>query len=82
LQDDGQHVERGGITICTDNFTYDEVFVLKYILEDKYQLSCTIHNRNLEKGHIIIYISGKSLPILRELVSESMHPSMAYKISK
>lgn len=82
LSDDGQYVKNGGVTLCTDNFSTSEVFLLKYLLEDKYQLSCTIDNRNLEKAHIRIYISAKSLPILRELVAKSMHSSMVYKINR
>jgi hypothetical protein len=82
LMDDGMYVKRGGITICTDNFSYDEVLLLKSVLSGKYNLQTTIHNKNPEKGYYRIYISGKSLPALRELVSEHMHPSMLYKIGK
>jgi hypothetical protein len=80
--DDGQYVKRGGITLCTDSFSMGEVLLLKSVLEDKYGLQCTIHNKNPEKGHYRIYISGKSLPVLRELVREFIHPSMAYKLGK
>jgi len=80
LMDDGQHVERGGVTLCTDNFTYDEVQFLKSVLEKKYKLICTIHNKNIKKGYYRIYISAKSLPILQPLVFKYFHPSMLYKI--
>lgn len=80
--DDGQYVKRGGVTLCTDNFSIGEILLLKSILEDKYNLQCTIHNKNPEKGYYRIYISGKSLPALRELVGELMHPSMVYKLGK
>jgi hypothetical protein len=82
LMDDGQYVKRGGITLCTDSFSMGEVLLLKSVLEEKYGLQCTIHNKNPEKGHYRIYISGKSLPVLRELVREFIHPSMAYKLGK
>ena len=81
LQDDGQHVKRGGITLCTDNYSYDEVLILKLILEDKYKLQCTIHNKNIAKGYYRIYISAKSLPILQSLVVEYFHGSMLYKLN-
>jgi hypothetical protein len=50
LMDDGQYVKRGGITLCTDSFSMGEVLLLKSVLEDKYGLQCTIHNKNPEKG--------------------------------
>ncbi len=78
--DDAQHVERGGVTLCTDNFSFDEVLLLKSVLEKKYKFICTIHNKNIKKGYYRIYISAKSLPILQPLVSNYFHPSMLYKI--
>lgn len=80
LQDDGQFVQRGGVTLCTDNFTYEEVLLLKSILENKYGLACTIHNKNVVKGYYRIYISGKSIQKLQALVSSYFHGSMLYKI--
>jgi hypothetical protein len=59
-----------------------EILLLKSVLEDKYNLACSIHNKNIEKGYYRIYISGKSLPGLRKLVADYMPPSMLYKIGK
>lgn len=56
LQDDGQDVKRGGITLCRDNYIKNEVQHLKSLLENKYKLQCTIHNKNIEKGFYRIYI--------------------------
>jgi hypothetical protein len=80
IMDDGQYVKRGGLTLCTDSYSYDEVLLLKSILENKYDLSCTIHNKN--NLYFRIYISGRSLPLITKLVSEYMHPSMLYKLDK
>jgi len=80
--DDGQYVKRGGVTLCTDNFELSEILLLKSVLEDKYKLECTIHNKNPEKGYYRIYISGRSLATLRGLVIEYMHTSMVYKLDK
>lgn len=80
LQDDGQFVKRGGVTLCTDNFSYEEVMLLKSVLENKYGLVCTIHNKNVVKGHYRIYISGRSILALQALVSGYFHASMLYKI--
>lgn len=84
IMDDGQHVKRGGVTLCTDNYTYAEVFNLILILEMKFGLVCTIHTKNYSnrsKLYYRIYISGGSIPLLRSLVIEYMHPSMMYKIT-
>lgn len=77
--DDGQYVKNGGLTLCTDNFTSREVAVLKTILESKYGLLCTLHNK---KGNDRIYISGRSLPLLKTLVLPYMHPNFKYKLDK
>lgn len=74
------HVKRGGLTMCTDSYSYNEVVLLKTTLENKFGFKCSIHNKNVEKGYYRIYISGKSLPALRNLVVEYMHPSMLYKL--
>lgn len=85
LMDDGQYVARGGVTLCTDNYRFADVFALMLILEIKYGLVCSIHTKdyaNRSKKYYRIYISGKSLPKLRLLVAEFMHPSMMYKLDK
>jgi hypothetical protein len=84
ILDDGQHVKRGGITLCTDSFTYKEVLNFKSVLELKYNFMCTIHkkqNKTKTKLYYRIYISAKDLPILYSLVYEFMCPSMLYKIN-
>lgn len=79
IMDDGQYVRRGGVTLCTDNFTLAEVNTLKQVLETKYGLICTLHNK---KGNKRIYISGKSLPRLAGIVGPYMHPDFMYKLAK
>jgi hypothetical protein len=76
--DDGQYVARGGLTLCTDNFTLAEVMVLKGVLEKKYGFICTLHAKG--KNHRI-YISGKSLSKLVEVVTPYMHTSFMYKLA-
>ena len=41
--DDGQLVKRGGITLCTDNYSLAEVELLIQILAKKYNAKCSIH---------------------------------------
>jgi hypothetical protein len=81
--DDGMFVKNGGITLCTDNFTYEEVFKLKTVLENKFNLICTIQikkSSNRSKSYNRIYISSKSLNLLKDLVFKYLHPSMYYKL--
>jgi hypothetical protein len=81
--DDGQEVKRGGITLCTDSFSYEEVLILKSVLEKKYKFTCTIHkklNKTNTKIYYRIYISGKDLPLLSSLIKKYMCPCMLYKI--
>lgn len=63
-----------------------EVAALKTILENKYGLLCTLHNK---KGKDRIYISfyqpevgNRSLPFLKALVLPYMHPNFKYKLDK
>lgn len=82
--DDGMEVKKGGLTLCTDNFTLEEVERLITILINKFNLSCTLHSKkNKDKSRVYyrIYISKLSLPLLQSLVSEFMLPSMLYKIN-
>ena len=84
IMDDGQAVLKGGLTLCTDNFSKEEVLRLRAILINKFKLSCTIHEKkSKDKSRIYyrIYISKKSLPLLQSLISEFMLPSMMYKIN-
>lgn len=81
--DDGQYVKRGGITLCTDNYRFKDVFHLLLLLEMKYGLICSIHTKNYSnrsKVYYRIYISKTSLRLLRSIVAEHMHSSMRYKL--
>lgn len=83
--DDGQYEKRGGLTLCTDSFTLVEVNILKSVLEERYNFICSIHKKvkkNIRTEYYYrIYISTKSLPELRSLVTEFTHHTMLYKIS-
>lgn len=49
IMDDGQEVIRGGVTLCTDNFTEEEVLLLKSVLEKKFNFTCSIHKKKANK---------------------------------
>lgn len=81
MQDGSYHKVSKGVALCTDSFTKDEVELLRSVLQEKFNLSCTIQKA---PGKILnrfrIYISAKSLPVLRKLVQSNFHPSMLYKL--
>lgn len=79
IMDDGFHTKRGGVTLCTDSFTNDEVLLLKSAIEGNFNLSCTLHVKPKGKR---IYISGRDLPKLVKLVGPYMIPSMLYKLGQ
>lgn len=82
--DDGQLVKRGGITLCTDNYTLAEVQLLIGILERKFGLKCSIHNKKGKNGNIYhrIYIGKKSFDTIIPLLLPHVHESFHYKLHK
>lgn len=80
--DDGQLVKKGGITLCTDNYTLDEVELLIRALVNRYNLKCTIHNKKgkNEKIYHRIYIHKKSLDSIKSIIIPHMHKSFYYKL--
>lgn len=83
IMDDGSKFKKGGLTLCTDNFTLEEVIKLNLILEIKFNLLCTIHiknSKNKDKKYNRIYISALSLQNLRSLVLLYFLDTMLYKI--
>jgi hypothetical protein len=45
IMDDGQQVNRGGVTLCTDSFNSSEISILREDLLDKFNISSSIHNK-------------------------------------
>lgn len=77
IMQDGARGSSKGLYLCTDSFTQKDVNHLVNYLKIKYKLSCSIHKVN---GRFRIYILVKSLPCVRKLVLDHMHPSMLYKL--
>lgn len=65
IMDDGAEVKSGGLTLCTDNFSVEEVLRLKTVLETKYNFICTIHIKKENK-------KKEKLP----LQTNSTHPNL------
>lgn len=80
IMDDGTKTNRGGVTLCTDSFTLQEVMLLKGVLEDKYNFTCTLHRKKADSARI--YISGRCLDQLSNIVKPYMHESFMYKITR
>jgi hypothetical protein len=79
--DDAQFNKKGGLTLCSDSFTLNEVILLKDTLFDNFNLICSIHIKNILKGQYRIYISKKSLNNLQSLTNNYIIDSMKYKIN-
>lgn len=81
MQDGSFHKVSKGVALCTDSFTKDEVELLRSVLQEKFNLNCTIQKApGKTLNRFRIYISAKSLPILRKLVQSNFQPSMLYKL--
>ena len=80
-QDGSYHKVSKGVVLCTDSFTKEDVQLLISVLQNKFNLICTIQKAPGKNIHRFrIYISAKSLPVLRSLVQSYFDPSMLYKL--
>ena len=88
LMDEGGWVSGSkSVRISTNNFTLQEVELLRDTFKAKFNLDCTIQLLtkkglvlDLSKDKYSLYIKVSSLPRLRELVLPYMHSSMLYKL--
>lgn len=71
--------KRGGIVLCTDNFTAADTLRLQKHLETVLGLDCT-DQKSHKDNNLRIYIKVSSLQLVRELVQKHMIASMLYKI--
>ena len=86
IMDDGGWVSGSkSVRISTNNFTLQEVELLREMFKIKFDLDCTVQmlskkGGNTPKDKYSLYIKVASLPRLRELIVPYMHPSMLYKL--
>lgn len=80
--DDGQLVKRGGITLCTDNYTLAEVELLIQGLANLYNAKCSIHYKKGRAGRMYhrIYIGKNSFDNIKPLISQYIYSSFLYKL--
>jgi hypothetical protein len=77
---DGSKGTSGGLYICTDLFSPEDTKRLALFLEQKYSLKVTTPKAPGKKGALRIYVTVKSMNILRPLIIGHMHPTMLYKL--
>ena len=81
MQDGSYHKVSKGVVLCTDSFKKEEIELLISVLQTNFNLICTIQKApNKSLNRFRIYISAKSLPVLRTLVQSHFHPTMLYKL--
>nr|YP_010608765.1 hypothetical protein PNX16_mgp006 [Drechslerella dactyloides]WAN89845.1 hypothetical protein [Drechslerella dactyloides] len=76
IMGDGSAVNKG-LVLCTDSFSLEETTLLLNVLVIKYELDCTLWKQG---SGWRIYITRRSMPNLRSIVTKDMHPSMLYKL--
>ena len=64
-----------GLKICTDSFSIPDVVLLMNVLMIKYRLKCTLR---MDENRPRIYISAKSIKLLKSYVDPYIIPSMRY----
>lgn len=72
---------RTSTVLCTDSFTPQDVIKLMNILNIRYGLECTLFFHEAKRiAHPRIRIKTRSIPQLRSIVLQHLHPSMHYKL--
>jgi rRNA maturation endonuclease Nob1 len=78
IMGDGTTWSGSGVILCTDSYSIQDVVRLINVLIYRYYLKCNI--RICREGQYRIYISKKSMELLRTIVMAHMTPSMFYKV--
>lgn len=78
IMDDGGKVS-SGLKFCTNSFILSDVQKLSLLLNQKYELSTTVHSAGYPDQYVI-YVPKHAIYRLNEIVGPYMHPSMKYKL--
>nr|YP_009517169.1 LAGLIDADG homing endonuclease [Blastosporella zonata]YP_009517204.1 LAGLIDADG homing endonuclease [Blastosporella zonata]AYE93108.1 LAGLIDADG homing endonuclease [Blastosporella zonata]AYE93109.1 LAGLIDADG homing endonuclease [Blastosporella zonata] len=83
IMDDGQRVNRGGVTLCTDSYNKEEVNILREAIRKNFNLETTIHNKKGPNDALYerIYIKKDDFEEFKPSLISHMHDSMLYKIN-
>jgi hypothetical protein len=78
---DGQQVKRGGVTLCTDSYSSEEVKLLRKALNCVFNIDTTIHRK---KGGLYerIYIGKAGLNKIKPEIKPFIYDSFLYKINE
>lgn len=77
VMQDGSRGTAKGLYICTDTFKHEDVVRLTQHLTENYHIKCSIHKAG---KNYRIYISAKSVEVVKNLILPFMHKSMLYKL--
>lgn len=92
IMGDGSKINKGGLLLCTDSFTLNEIILLINILKIKFNIEATILYRQsispkdrktiLNEGQKIarIFINKKNFDLIREQIRPYFTPDFLYKI--
>jgi len=80
IMGDGGVQKHGGLTIHTNAFSIQDAVTLVNVLIIRYGLSCSIYLKQRNKTEPVIYISERSMSLLRSIVAPYFHYSMLYKL--
>jgi len=76
---DGVNYKGYGLALATDSYSIPGMVRLMNVLTIRYNLKCSLHTRS--GGQHRIYISAKSMALLRTIVEPHMDRSMLYKLN-
>lgn len=80
IMDDG-YKSGSGLKLCTNSFSYLECILLTKVLFDNFNIKSSVQSAGaIDKNQYHIYIWKESMPLLRNIVSTYVHPSMKYKL--
>jgi hypothetical protein len=85
IMDDGQQVKRGGVTLCTDSYTHDEIQILRDVLKINFNLESSIHTKKNSINDSIyerIYLNKQTFEEFKPSLLPYMHDTMLYKINE
>ena len=77
VMQDGSRGTSKGLYLCTDSFTHDDVKRLSLYLNNRYNITSSIHNSG---KYYRIYILVKSVETVKILILPFMHKTMNYKL--
>jgi len=79
IMDDGQRVKTGGITLCTDSYSSDEINILREALKNNFNLKTSIHNKKSKIEGVSyerIYIKKEEFEEFKPSLVSHMHETM------